>query len=296
MTCSKNVFVTGATGLIGKEILAPLIKAGFTVYALTIDDTQPAVSGVNWIKGNLFDESFIRRIMEEIRPSHLLNMAWCANGDYAVSNLNFSFVRAGLILLEAFAQYGGKRAVFAGSYMEYAPKNGAIKESDPLLPNTCYSVCKNALREMAEMFCVRNGISFAWGRIFCVYGHGEHPKRLTASIMNALKSGESVRVRFSQLQRDYIYSKDVAGAFVHLLDADTTGSVNICSGRSIRLGDYARTVAALLGREDLLVLEEESSSQPGLVLGDNSRLDKEVGFSPCYTLEEGLKQIVEDFR
>lgn len=296
MNCSKTVFLTGGTGLIGKELLTPLLEAGFSVYALTIDEKQPAVSGVNWIKGNLFDDVFIRQTMEQIRPSHLLNMAWCANGDYAVSKFNFSFVRAGLTLLEAFAQYGGKRAVFAGSYMEYAPKNGAIKENDPLLPDTCYSACKNALREMAEMFCAHNGISFAWGRIFCVYGHGEHPKRLTASIMNALKAGEPVRVRFSQLQRDYIYSKDVAGAFVRLLEADTKGSVNVCSGRTIRLGDYARTVAALLGREDLLVLAEEPSSQPDIVLGDNSRLSKEVGFSPRYTLEKGLKQIIEDLR
>ena len=62
MPCSKKVFVTGATGLIGKELLLPLTQAGFDVFALTIEDNNPAVSGVHWIKGNLFDEAFIALI------------------------------------------------------------------------------------------------------------------------------------------------------------------------------------------------------------------------------------------
>lgn len=293
MTCSKKIFLTGATGLIGKECLPALTAAGFCVYAVAREENPPLQTGVTWLKGNVFDEAFIREAMERIRPTHLLNLAWCANGDYAYSNANFAFLRAGLSMLESFADNGGKRAVFAGTYMEYAQKDGALKESDPLMSDTCYSLCKNALRETAEVFCKLNNISFAWGRIFCVYGCREHPKRLTASIIHTLKVGQPVEVRHSQLKRDYIYSKDIASAFTRLLDTDVSGCVNICSGRVISLADYARTLAKLLGREDLLVLKEEPASQPSLVLGDNTRLREEVGFCPQYSLEDGLKEILE---
>lgn len=292
MTYSKTVFLTGGTGLIGKELWKPLAAAGFHIYALTIDENNPSVPGVTWVKGNLFDEVFIKQTMTQIKPTHLLHMAWCTNGDYVFSNANFAFLRTSLMLLESFAANGGKRAVAAGTFMEYATKNAPILESDPVASVTAYSVCKNALREAASSFCSINGVSFAWGRIFCVYGKNEHPKRLTASIINSLKAGEPVQVNCSQLERDYIYSKDIAAAFTRLLDTDVQGSVNICTGKTIRLGDYARAVAALLGREDLLILKEENTTQPPLVVGDNHRLRDEVGFTPRYTLQDALKEII----
>ena len=230
--------------------------------------------------------------MLQIKPTHLLNIAWCATGDYLVSNSNFSFLRASLALLEAFALNGGRRAVCAGTFMEYADKPVPINEADSVAPKTAYALCKNALREIAASFCALNNISFAWGRIFCVYGKNEHPKRLTASIINSLKAGDPVQINFAQLERDYMYSKDIAAAFTRLLDSDVQGTVNICTGKSIHLGDYARAVAKLLGREDLLVLKEENTSQPPLVVGDNRRLREEVGFTPRYTLQDALKEII----
>ena len=294
MPCSKKVFVTGATGLIGKELLKPLTEAGFDVFALTIDENNPAVPGVCWVKGNLFDEAFIARTLGEIRPEYLLNMAWCATGDYAVSNLNFDFVRAGLGLLKHFAACGGKRAVFAGTCFEYALSDRPILETDPVVPPNPYACCKNALHQMAEFFCRQNHISFGYGRIFYVYGRKEHPSRLTAGIMNALREGKPYEIKFSQLRRDYMYSKDIAGAFVKLLDSSVEGAVNICTGKAVSLAEYATVLGTLLHRPDLLVLKQEPTSQPLAIVGDNTRLTQEVGFVPRYCLEEGLREVVEE--
>ena len=294
MPCSKKVFVTGATGLIGKELLKPLIKAGFDVFALTIEDNNPAVSGVHWIKGNLFDEAFIAQTLAQVQPSHLLNMAWCATGDYATANINFDFVRAGLSLLKYFSQNGGKRAVFAGTCFEYALAEHPIRETDAVEPPNPYACCKNALHQMAEFFCRQNHISFGYGRIFYVYGRKEHPSRLTAGIMNALREGKPYEIKFSQLRRDYMYSKDIAGAFVKLLDSPVEGAVNICTGKAVSLAEYATVLGTLLHRPDLLVLKQEPTSQPLAIVGDNTRLTQEVGFVPRYCLEEGLREVVEE--
>ena len=294
MPCSKKVFVTGAPGLIGKELLKPLTEAGFDVFALTIDENNPAVPGVCWVKGNLFDETFIARTLGEIRPEYLLNMAWCANGDYANANMNFDFLRAGLGLLKYFAQFGGKRAVFAGTCFEYAPKKGVLTEQDPLTDETAYAYCKSSLWGLAKMFCRNNHVSFGYGRIFYVYGRREHPSRLTAGIINALRAGNPYEIKFSHLRRDYMYSKDIAGAFVKLLDSPVEGAVNICTGKAVSLAEYATTLGTLLNRMDLLVLKQEPTSQPLTIVGDNTRLTREVGFVPAYSLQEGLREVVED--
>lgn len=294
MHSSKKVFLTGGTGLIGKELWAPLTAAGFDVYALTIDDNTPAVPGITWIKGNLFDDALLAQTFAQVKPEYLLNMAWAATGDYQTSNINFEFVRAGLSLLKNFAANGGKRAVFAGTCFEYAFKNAPLKETDPVSPPNVYAYCKNALRGLAERFCKANGVSFGYGRIFYVYGKGEHEKRLTASIINALKAGKPVQVNYSQLAKDYMYTKDIAAAFAALLNANAEGTVNICTGQAVPLAEYARTVGRLLGKEELLDLKTLPTDQPPSVCGDNTRLTREVGFTPRYTLEEALKEILRE--
>ncbi len=294
MHSSKKVFLTGGTGLIGKELWAPLTQAGFDVYALTIEEHMPAAPGVTWIKGNLFDDALLAQTFAQIKPAYLLNMAWAATGDYQTSNINFEFVRAGLSLLKHFAANGGRRAVFAGTCFEYAFKDTPIKETDPVNPPNVYACCKNTLRELAQCFCRANAVSFGYGRIFYVYGRGEHEKRLTASIINALKAGKPVQVNHAQLAKDYMYAKDIAAAFTALLDSSTQGTVNICTGKGVSLAEYAHAVARLMGREDLLDLKTLPTDQPASIVGDNTRLTREVGFTPRYSLEEAFKEILQD--
>ena len=294
MPCSKTVFVTGATGLIGKELLAPLRQSGFDILALTIDSNNPSLDGVRWIKGNLFDEPFIAEVLARHKPTHLLNMAWCANGNYLNANMNFDFVRAGLTLLKYFAQNGGQRAVFAGTCFEYAPKQGPLTEQDPLTEDNAYAFCKSSLYRLAAMFCRNNQISFGYGRIFYVYGHGEHPARLTAGIIRALQENRPYEIKFSQLQRDYMYTKDIASAFVKLLDSGAEGPVNICTGQAISLADFARAIACQMDKENLLVLKQEPTTQSLCIVGDSKRLQQEVGFTPRYSLQEGIREILQD--
>ena len=293
MPFSKKLFLTGGTGLIGKELLIPLIQAEFEVYALTIDKELPQLEHVHWLPGNLFDDTGLSNLFAQVKPQYLLNMAWCTTADYQTSNLNFDFVRAGLSLLKHFAKNGGKRAVFAGTCLEYAPQPHPLKESDPIAPACTYAYCKHALHLLADSFCAQNGISFAYGRIFYVYGKNEHPKRLTASIINQLKQGQKVAILHAQLQKDYLYTKDIAGAFTALLDSGVTGTVNICSGRPISLKEFASEIATQLCRADLLELQTQPTSQPASIVGDNSRLRLEVKFEPQYSLTQALKEILK---
>ena len=291
MPSSKRVILTGPSGLIGKEAIAPLKEAGFDIYALTIDKNNPA-NGAHYIPCNLFDAQNLAKVFEEIKPQYLLNFAWATTEDYLTSNINFDFLAAGLNLMKYFHKNGGKRAVFAGTCLEYAFKDTLLKETDALDPKTVYAKCKHSLNELASLYAAQNNISFGWGRIFYVYGRGEHEKRLTAHIINSLRAGKEVEIKHSGLSKDYMYTKDIAAAFVKFLDGGVTGGVNICTGRAVTLADYARAIAKKLNKENLLILKDLPSSQPALIAGDNTRLKNEVGFTPRYSLEAGLEEIL----
>ena len=288
---SKKVLLTGATGLIGKEIIQPLKELGYEISALTIDENNPD-NGINWIKCNLFDEEAIKQSMEQVKPTHLLNFAWATTGDYLTSGINLEFVKAGLNLLKYFKLNGGKRAVYVGTCFEYKFKDEPLKEYDSLNPQTLYAKSKNALHEIAEEFCKVNDISFGYGRIFYVFGHGENEKRLTAHLIKTLSENKEVIINCGSLIKDYMYTKDIANAFVKFLCTDVDGCVNIATGKAISLEDFALTFANLMGKEELVIVKNEVGNQPPLIVADIARLKDEVKFDSKYTVEQAVREIL----
>ena len=241
----------------------------------------------------MFDENFVRQIMEDVKPQYLLNMAWVTTGDYLESNLNYKFLDAGMNLLKYFGQNGGKRAVFAGTCFEYELGKPFLKETDKLAPEkTIYTLCKNKLRESAEIYCKTNGISFGYGRIFYVYGRKEHPSRLGGRLAERLSKNEEITITTKSLLRDYMYTKDIAGGFAKFLDSNVEGVVNICTGKPISIGDFALEFGKQAGKENLIILKEEPSNQPEIISGDNTRLLNEVGYEIRYTLSEAVSEIL----
>jgi nucleoside-diphosphate-sugar epimerase len=90
-----------------------------------------------------------------------------------------------------------------------------------------------------------------------------------------------------------MYAKDIASAFVSLLDSSVEGSVNICTGKAVSIKDYALEIGRQMGKENLIVFKDEPSNQPPIIVGDNSRLVNEVGFKYQYGLTNGIKEVIK---
>ena len=294
MSCSsKRVLVTGATGLIGKELVRPLSELGFDIYAITIDANNPE-NGVHWLKGSVFDEKFIKEVVAAVKPTHLLNMAWATTGDYLTSDINYKFLTAGISLAQAFAENGGKRAVYAGTCFEYKFKDDPLCETDELAPEKFnYTFCKDALRRIVIRYFKLHGVSFGYGRIFYAYGMNEVRTRLTGMIVDGLLNGRVVHIKSGEAKKDYLYSKDIAGAFAKFLDSEVDGCVNICSGHAISLREYVLKFAHIVGKEHLVKFDSASNNDRSIILGDNRRLKDEVGYVLQWSMDQAIGEILE---
>jgi nucleoside-diphosphate-sugar epimerase len=208
--------------------------------------------------------------------------------------LNFAFLKAGLNLLQAFKMNGGRRAVFVGTCLEYKHKNNPLKETDPLYPITVYAQCKNCLRELAELYSIQNDISFAYGRFFFAYGGNENKQRLTRYLIDNLSQNKCAIINNGNLIRDYMYVKDAARSFVKLLSGNIEGAVNICTGNGISLRDFAMLIAEKLGKTEYLIIKECLADQPNVIIGDNTKLICEVGYSIEFSLDSALNKIIGD--
>lgn len=318
----RKVLLTGATGFIGRHCLRSLVAARSfdEIHAVsTREDApdftrEPAVGSdsaaarttngagvVRWHKANLLSGDDVRRVLSEVQPTHLLHMAWYAEpGKYWTSPVNEEWLRASEWLLRVFVEQGGERVVVAGTCAEYDWTGGVYcsEHETRLAPATLYGKCKHALHNALEELASETGVSAAWGRIFFLYGAHEHPQRLVASVIRSLLRDEPARCTHGEQLRDFLYVQDVADAFVALLESDARGAVNIASGEAVSLKSVIEKIAEKLDRTHLVQLGALAApaGEPKLVAADVSRLNREVRWSPRYTLDAGLDATISWWR
>jgi nucleoside-diphosphate-sugar epimerase len=294
----KNVLLTGASGFIGRHSVSVLREKGFQVHAVVSREDTPAQDEENlvWHQVDLLDHRQIDRICKEVAPTHLLHFAWyTAHGLFWHSDHNLDWVIASLQLVKAFHKYGGQRVVAAGTCAEYDWNFGYCSEGNtPLNPSNLYGTAKNSLNGILSKYTERNKISYAWGRIFFLYGPYEFKNRLIPYVITSLIQGRPAECTHGEQIRDFMHVMDVADAFVALLDSDFNGNVNVASGSPVSIRNIVETIGTIMGKPELIHLGErpDPPDDPPLIVADARRLKSELKWTPRYNLEAGLRSTI----
>lgn len=296
----KRVLLTGATGFIGHHCIEPLRSRGYEVHAVSSQPSPAPIEGVTWHRADLLQPDAAEPLLERVRPTHLLHLAWyVVPGKLITSELNFAWVEASMRLLRAFHRHGGTRVVTGGSGYEYDWQYGYCGEvRTPAAPDTVYGSCKQALQLMTQSFAAQHGLSSAWGRVFFLYGPREHRQRLVSSVILSLLAGQPAKTSHGRQIRDYMHVQDVADGLVALLDSAVTGAVNVSSGQASTLREIVLTIGRLTGRPELIELGAipARANDVALVVGENTRMVSEVGWQARHDLDSGLQQTIAWWR
>jgi nucleoside-diphosphate-sugar epimerase len=289
-----KVLLTGATGFIGARVAHALVEAGAEVLAVVLPgDTHrlSALPGVSFVEGDLLRPGGMDQAVRAGADT-CVHAAWYAEpGKYLSAPVNVDLAQASTHFAAALAKAGCRRFVGVGTCFEYDTDVGYLAETTPLAPRHLYSAAKVATFTMIRQIVAGTPMSFAWARVFYLYGPGEHPKRLVPAVMDALLRGDEARVTPGGQIRDFLHVDDVASALRAVASSDVQGPVNIGSGEPVTVAAIVEKIGAILGRTDLIRLgaQEYSPGDPMFVCANNALL-KSLGWTRRYSLDEGLNR------
>ena len=295
-----RLLLTGATGFIGRHVLALPLPADGTIHALSSRPissrgmlfSHPQVHGH---QVDLRDHAAVATLVADLSPTHLLHLAWDLSGNFYTAEANVAWIEHSMHLLRAFQAAGGHRAVLMGTCVEYDVTAGwCVEGQTPLQPHTLYGKSKHALQQQAAAFAEDTRLSLAWLRLFSTYGPGQPVQRLVPAAIDALTAGTVLPVSHGHQIRDYLHVYDIARACRAVVQSTVTGPLNLASGQPVQVADVLQTIGALLHRPHLFDwgANEAPPHDPPCLIGPNQRLREATGWHPLFTLQTGLRQLL----
>ena len=285
----ETVLLTGSCGLIGKEAILPLIENGFNLISISRKTLKPIRKNHIHQVCDIFDYDRLKELFQTFKPKFLLHFAWNTSPGYLDSELNKKFLDSSLKMLELFSQNGGFRFVQAGTCFEYdLSSNMPLKETSKIGPKTLYAKTKYELFEKSKEFCLQNQISFAHGRIFYVFGRNEQPHRFIPTCIENISKNKPVKIKNQNTCLDYMYSKDIAEAFVQILKSNVQGPVNVGSSQALNLIEICEKIGKVLNIKPEIEINNSSDSSATNILSDTSLLKEKTSFRQNFSFEQGI--------
>ncbi len=287
------ILLTGASGFIGKYVLDELLRNGEEVVCIVRNPEKYHKIGKEIvIKADLMESLSLENELQKYKISTCIHLAWVGMPDYSFDNSMRSFEQS-VRLLQLCKNLGAKHVIMTGTCFEYDKPKGSICTDYKIGDTDYYKVSKNALREMAGLFCKENDMRFNWLRLFYVYGNGQRETSLIPSVIRALENNQQPSIRNYKNRNDFVYVSDVAKAIYSILQRKPkTEILNVGSGYSLSVSDVIRTVAEVLNKN--ISFEEKQENEIVDFYADPDEMMKAYDWKPSYSLKEALEEMINE--
>lgn len=252
------VLLTGGTGFVGRQVLDALSKAGVRVRTVIRSGSEARLASVATIADvivtpDLFLESEAWWESTCRGVDRVAHVAWYAEpGKYLESPKNAVCLEGTMKLARGALAAGVRRFVGIGTCFEYDVAGGELSVDSPLRPWTAYGMAKVAAFEELSRLLPAQGVSFAWCRLFYLYGEGENESRLAPYLHRRLAAGQTAELTTGEQIRDYLDVTEAGRRIAAVVMGNGTGPINVCSGIPTTVRQFAESIADQYGRRDLL--------------------------------------------
>ena len=247
---NKTIFVTGAAGFIGSNLVKRLLTETEHTKIIGIDNMNDyydvsikeyrlkeleKLAGENiqnqwiFIKGNIADKSVIDQIFVEYQPQIVVNLAAQAGVRYSITNPDV-YIESNLIgfynILEACRHsydngaIGVEHLVYASSSSVYGTNKKIPYSTDDKVDNpvSLYAATKKSNELMAHAYSKLYNIPSTGLRFFTVYGPAGRPDMAYFGFTNKLREGKTIQIfNFGNCKRDFTYVDDIVEGVVRIM-------------------------------------------------------------------------------
>ena len=240
---NKTVFITGAAGFIGANLVMKLIKEYKSLHIIGIDNMndyydvslkeyrleqiESLVAQTNhrfeFVNGDICDNTLITELFQTNRPAVVVNLAAQAGVRYSITNPDV-YIQSNIIgfynILQACRNYPVEHLVYASSSSVYGSnKKVPYATSDKVdNPVSLYAATKKSNELLAHAYSKLYNIPSTGLRFFTVYGPAGRPDMAYFSFTNKLIKGETIQIfNYGNCKRDFTFVDDIVEGVMRVM-------------------------------------------------------------------------------
>lgn len=299
----SRYLVTGGAGFIGSHLCDALVERGDDVVVLDnlssgkLDNLRNVQDKITFVEGDVADVSskIDGSFDAVVHLAALISGYDSLNDPYAYTRENVDGL---LRVVDLVAERKIPRIVFASSSTVYGNNEAAtLNEQHLPAPMSVYANTKIFGEHLLRMYGAMHGFDHCSLRFFNVYGPRQavdHPyANVTCKFSHAAAKGVNINLYGDGEQsRDFIYVADVVSSILLVLNETASDIYNIGTGHQESINSLIRMLEGISASSMTVNRHGEWPNDIRRIAADISRARDELGFSPRFSIEEGLARTV----
>jgi CDP-glucose 4,6-dehydratase len=301
----KRFAITGATGLLGSNLVNRLLNMDHEVNVLIKDENSKSILSPNVTKiyGDISDRNDIEFFIQRANPTHFIHLAAQTQ---AYDSLKYPYptfysnVVGTLNILESLREFGNCKAIIvASSDKAYGELIGEkYRENHPLNGIYPYDASKSSTDIIANSYRQSYNLPIVVTRACNIYGIGDYNRQrlIPGIVYSYLKNLEIIIRNGGSDFREYVHVEDVVDAYLKLLEYvemnDKVGAFNISSGDGYSTIDLFELIQKEIGSPVKYKIVSAPTLEIVKQLMDSSLLRQETGWIPRHNLKNDIGGII----
>lgn len=318
-----RLLVTGGAGFIGSAVIRLAIGRDVNIlnldsltYAANLENIGDAAQSdlYTFEQADIRDRAALDRIFADYKPDVIMHLAAESHVDRSIDG-PAEFIDTNIVgtynMIEAARSYwegAGKPDTFRFHHVSTDEVYGTLgdtglfHETTAYSPNSPYSASKAASDHLVRAWGETYGMPFVLTNCSNNYGPYQFPEKLIPVVIINAISGKDIPIYGEGLNvRDWLYVEDHADALLRVIDKGVNKrTYNIGGNNEARNIDLVTIICTIL--DELVPADKPYADQityvrdrPGHDMRyaiDASRIERELGWSPSVTLEQGMRKTV----
>jgi GDP-4-dehydro-6-deoxy-D-mannose reductase len=293
----SSVLITGARGFAGSHLIEHLESRGIAATGWTRQDVD------------LLDREAVSRAIAALRPGFVYHCAGVAHVGQSFDHIGDTFAANVLgtqHLFDALRRAGLRsRVLITGSSLVYRQSDGPLDEDAAIGPATPYAVSKLAQEMLGQHGIEEDGLDVLFSRSFNHTGPRQDPSFAAPSFARQIaliekgRAAPEIAVGNLEAARDLHDVRDTVRAYAAIMEKGAPGRIyNVCAGRTYKIRDVLDRLVAM-SRVPVAIKVDPRRYRPSdnpILLGDRTRIERELGWKPEIPIERTLGDLLDFWR